>query len=258
MKINKIKVIFSSHLGDEKNKKFIAHISKTIGHNHEAICIENYNQFSLSEIYNEALQKYRTDDSILVFCHPDITFKTHNWGKLLINHFKNTNYGIIGVAGTTYLPKNGKWWSERESMIGIVEHTNKIRTWENRYSDPFNGVKPTVMIDGLFMAVNPSKLVHGFDEKYGKFHFYDLGFCVPNYLDGVDVGVMTNIRIIHESVGITNDDWERNRILFEKEYESELPIAIPPTYKDINTKLVRNPKVSIIIPTKDNPEIKWI
>ena len=52
---NKIVVIFSSHLGDEKNNEFINHIHKTIGVKHDVVCYTNYNQYSLSEIYNKAI-----------------------------------------------------------------------------------------------------------------------------------------------------------------------------------------------------------
>ena len=254
MKKNKITVVFSSHLGKEANVAFADHVNRTIGFNHEVVCIENYNEFSLSVIYNTAMEKYRTNDSIMVFCHPDITFKTKNWGRILINQFINTDYGIIGVAGTTYLAKTARWWEKREGMVGIVQHTNGINAWENKYSDSFYGVRPTIMVDGLFISVDPDKLIHHFDEKYGKFHFYDMGLCVPNYLDGVDVGVVTNIRILHNSVGITNDDWEKNRIKFAEEYSDELPMGIEPYHRDISLKLKRFPKVTVIIPTKDNAE----
>ena len=47
-------------------------------------------------------------------------------------------------------------------------------------------------------------------------------FCVDNYLDGCNVGVITSIRVLHESVGETDPDWEANRQRFVKDYE--LPI----------------------------------
>ena len=224
MKKNRITVVFSSHLGKEINNTFRQHIDNTIGVEHFIICYENPNEFSLSELYNEAIEHHSSDDNILAFCHPDIIFKTNNWGKLLLNQFHNHDYGILGVAGTTHLTETGRWWDKNECMIGIVEHTNGINTWENRYSESFYGVRPTVLVDGVFIAIDPEKIIHGFDTNYGKFHFYDLGFCIPNYLDGVNIGVITNIRILHKSIGITNEDWETNRIKFAENYKDELPI----------------------------------
>ena len=148
---DKIIVIFSSHLGNEKNNKFINHINNTIGVKHDTVCYQNYNEFSLAEIYNKAIIKYHDNNIIMVFCHPDIIIKTKNWGKILLNHFNYTNYGIIGVAGSTFIPESGMWWEDRSKMCGIVEHSNELNTWVSEYSNEFNGVKPTINIDGLFI-----------------------------------------------------------------------------------------------------------
>ena len=220
---NKIVVIFSSHLGEEKNRDFINHIHATIGStNHEVVCYTNYNQYSLSEIYNKAIIEYNKDNVIMVFMHPDIIIKTLNWGKRLLSHFNNSNYGIIGVAGTTFVPASGMWWEDRSKMYGIVEHTDGVSIWNSEYSNEFNGIKPVVHIDGLFIAVDCSKIKHGFDENYGKYHFYDIGLTIPNYNDGVNIGVITSIRILHKSIGQTNQSWEENRQKFINQYK--LPI----------------------------------
>jgi glycosyltransferase involved in cell wall biosynthesis len=220
---NNIVVVFSSHLGDEVNNEFVNHIHKTIGVKHKIVCYPNYNQFSLSEIYNNAINEHSNESTIMVFCHPDIIYKTLNWGKVLLNHFNHTDFGIIGVAGSTFIGKNS-WWEDRSKMVGIVWHSDKLSTWVSEYSNEFNGVKPTVNVDGLFMAVDCDKIVCKFNLNYGKFHFYDLSFCLPNYLEGCNIGVTTSIRILHKSVGQTNQEWEINRQKFVEEYKEDLPI----------------------------------
>lgn len=222
---NNIVVVFSSHLSEDENWKFIEHIDDTIGVKHKVICYPNHNEFSLSQIYNQALKDHNEKDSVFVCCHNDIVIKTPNWGKILLAKFNNTNFDIIGVAGSTYLPESGRWWDDPSKMLGIVEHTNGLREWVSTYSHEIHGVKEVVLIDGLFMAFNPETIVHKFDETYKGFHFYDLSFCVPNYLDGCEVGVTTSIRILHKSVGMTNEQWEANRQQFVKDYEEELPIT---------------------------------
>jgi glycosyltransferase involved in cell wall biosynthesis len=219
---NNIVVVFSSHLSEEVNQKFINHIHETIGAKHTVVCYPNFNQFSLAQIYNDALKVHKVDNCIFVFCHNDLIVKTRNWGKVLLNQFNYNDYGIIGIAGTTFIPASGMWWEDRSKMYGIVEHTNTMSTWVSEYSNPYNGVKPTVMIDGLFMGVDPDKIVRGFNENYGLFHFYDISFCVDNYLEDVNIGVITSIRVLHKSMGETNPSWEQNRIKFASEYK--LPI----------------------------------
>jgi len=219
---NNIVVIFSSHLGEELNQKFIKHIDDTIGVRHKVICYPNYNEFSLSQIYNDAIKTHKTKDCIFVMCHNDITIRTPKWGKVLINNFNHSNYGILGVAGSTFVPETGKWWEDRSKMYGIVEHTNGLNSWVSEYSNEIRGAQPVVMVDGVFIAFDPERIIHKFNESYSKFHFYDLPFCVDNYLDGCDVGVLTSIRILHQSVGETDPDWETNRLKFVEEYD--LPI----------------------------------
>jgi hypothetical protein len=61
---------------------------------------------------------------------------------------------------------------------------------------------------------------------------YDVDFCFQNYLEGVKVGVLFDIRITHKSIGMTNEEWEKNRISFSEKFETNLPIKIAKTKKD--------------------------
>lgn len=221
---NKIVVIFSSHLSDDEDSKFIKHITNTIGVKHKVFCYKNFNEYSLPELYNRALKEHYETNSIFVFCHNDIILKTMYWGKLLLNHFNHSDYAILGVAGTTFLPASGMWWEDRSKMYGIVEHTDGIKDWISEYSLPINGIQPTVVVDGVFMAVDPDGIECDFNEDYSKFHFYDIPFCFDNYLGNVNVGVISNIRVLHKSVGQTNQDWENSRKKFSEDYKDVLPI----------------------------------
>lgn len=235
MKKTKIIVVFSSHKDEEYNNNFIQHINDTIGVPRETYCYPNFNEYSLSEVYNNAIKNHAKEDAIMVFCHNDIEFETKDWGKKLLLHFNNkqNQYQIIGVAGVEEIHEHGCWWLEKDGktmnmskMIGIVNHDNGIRKWASEYSAKFKGVRPTVLIDGLFMAVDTSDIEHQFDEKYKGFHFYDVAFCIPNYLDGCNIGVITDIRITHKSIGQTDQNWELSRQQFADEYNHELPIIV--------------------------------
>lgn len=73
-----------------------------------------------------------------------------------------------------------------------------------------------------------TKIKHNFDESIPGFHFYDLGFTLKNYLEGVKIGVTTMVRVTHLSIGQTNEQWENNRQTFEDKYQNQLPIDILP------------------------------
>jgi GT2 family glycosyltransferase len=245
-----ISVVYSTRT---PNKQFQEHIKKSIGiKDYEIYEIVNNGTKSLTECYNEGLDK--TKNNIVVFCHDDITLK-EGWGKKVLKHFKETEYGILGMAGTTDMSEIGRWWQDNTKMIGIVSHSHEGKTWENRYSANFEDeVIETVMLDGLFFVAHKERIKTRFDESFKGFHFYDVDFTFNNHLNGVKVGVMFDIKITHKSIGMTNDEWEKNREQFVEKYKDKLPYKIKPELRyEIKTKVLKEtPKLGIIIPTKGN------
>ena len=130
-----ISVVFSTR---KDNQPHIDHIKKTsgLGKKIEVIHYVNDGEFGLTELYNKALKE--TTNNIVVFCHDDIIFNTKNWGRKLKSLFeKNPEYGIIGIAGTTDLI-DGRWWTLKESMNGIVSHQHEGKKWTGpmQFEDP--------------------------------------------------------------------------------------------------------------------------
>jgi hypothetical protein len=126
-------------------------------------------------------------------------------------------------------------------MNGIVSHQHEGKKWTNYYSkDQGNKITEMVVLDGLFFAIDKTKIKHTFDESFDGFHFYDLSFCFPNYLDGVKIGLTTLIRVTHLSIGMTNQQWEDNKIKFEEKYKDKLPIRLT-NNKTFEEKLEFNP-----------------
>ena len=211
----------------EHNPKFIEYLKKSSGFKKiEVIEKINNGEKSLSQVYNEILEESKTD--IVVLCHDDIYFDTNSWYYKLKTHFENSEYGILGVAGTTEMPTSGQWWEVRRKMIGIVNHESGGKKWTSKYSEDLGkSIRETVIVDGVFIALSKSRIKHNFDEEFKGFHFYDIGFCFKNQIEGVKVGVISNIRITHKSIGQTNEQWEENKKLFAKKYSENLPTKIP-------------------------------
>lgn len=211
----------------KKNSEYVDHLQTTSMYK-EVEIIEKVNngEKSLSQVYNEIINESK--NGIVILIHDDLVFETKNWGEKILKHFKKNNeYGILGLAGTKYLSENGRWWEVSSSMYGIVNHTDGQKKWSSTYSkDGGNRIEDVVVVDGLFIAINKNKIKHNFDESFDGFHFYDLGFCLPNFIDDVGVGVVYDVRVTHLSIGETNDRWEENRVLFSNKYASELPIDI--------------------------------
>ena len=219
------------------NPELQEYFKKTCGlKNVQVIEKVNNGEKSLNETYNEILEQ--SENNIVIFCHDDIYFETKSWGFKILDHFRKTNYGILGVAGSTYIPKSGKWWEDRRKMVGIVNHEHDGKKWESKYSDSQgNTIKETILVDGLFIAVQKDRIKYKFNEDVKGFHFYDLEFCISNHISEVKIGVLTNIRITHKSVGMTNEEWEKNRQLFSERHREILPIKLP-KQKDEKLKIL--------------------
>ena len=189
----------------------------------EIIPLENNGEYSLTEAYNKILSQSSND--IVVLCHDDIYFDTKNWGQKILNHFKrNEEFGILGVAGSVSLPSSAKWWDDFSKMRGIVNHEHGGKKWESKYSkNKGNKIDEVLLVDGLFIVFDKTKIKTNFNEQVDGFHFYDVDFTFRNYLEGVKIGVIYDVRITHKSIGQTNEQWEINRSKFAEIHKEDLP-----------------------------------
>ena len=158
-----ITVGFSTRKIDDE---FVEMLQKTSGvPNIQIIPIENNGEYSLTEVYNKIILKSHND--ILVLCHDDIYFDSKNWGSKILNHFKrNQDYGILGLAGTTNMPKSGRWWEDFSKVKGIVNHEHEGKKWESKYStSKGNQLDDVVLVDGLFIVINKKNIKKQFNEE---------------------------------------------------------------------------------------------
>jgi GT2 family glycosyltransferase len=257
-----ITLIYSTHKDQEYNNKFKQHLLQTVGLNDVQILeFVNHNQYSLSQVYNSGVTQSIYD--IVVCCHNDIKLEK-NWGKKLLEDYSNNpEFGIIGKAGSCYFSKSGVYWEKMyQTMVGqVYHHPDGQKKWLNKYSPKLPFLIPVVTIDGLFMSFDKTKCKHLFDETIGKFHFYDHLFCLPNYLDGVKIGVTSSFEITHQSMGKPNQEFLESKEKFVEKYKGHLPIDLKPTklyIPTINRKPIKNiGKVAIIIPTKGKVQMLY-
>ena len=209
------------------DNSFVELLKKSSGiSNLEILPVENNGQFSLTEVYNKILNDSK--NNIVILCHDDIYFDSKNWGQKILNHFKrNLDYGILGLAGTTHMPKSAKWWEDFSKMRGIVNHEHEGKKWESKYSSSLgNQIDDVVLVDGLFIVINKNNIKQPFNEEIGGFHFYDVDFSFRNFIDDVKIGVMYDVRVTHKSIGQTNEQWEKNREIFAEKYKEVLPVKV--------------------------------
>lgn len=218
----------------EHNQKHIDHLKKVGGHPKVEVIEYINNGEGLTKFYNKGLEESKFD--IVVFCHDDIEIESKQIAKKLIRHYENSDYGILGVAGTKELSETGRWWDNRKAMYGRVWHTHNGKKTLSKYShDLEKSVEEVVVVDGVFFSVMKSRLKETFNPDVKGFHFYDVDFCFRNYLKDIKIGVHTDIVINHMSIGETNDEWEINRGMFAEKYKGDLPIKINRVFTDTDS-----------------------
>jgi GT2 family glycosyltransferase len=241
---------------------FQEHLKKSIGvKDFEILEYQNNNEFSLAQIYNRGISESKFD--IVTCIHNDIKLE-NGWGKRLLEDFKNNpDFAIIGKAGSCYFPKSGIYWERmQQTMVGqVYHHPEGQKKWLSKYSAKLPYLIPVVTIDGLFISFDKTKIKNQFDETIGKFHFYDHGFCVPNYLDGIKIGVTSSFDITHQSVGRPNQEFFESKDKFLEKYQSILPLDLKPEkifVQEIKEKPIKNiGKVALVILTKSKVEMLY-
>ena len=225
---NKITVVFCSKKNGKENEPFITHLTDTCGCDVKIICIYNPNGISLSKIYSDILESNEIETDIVAFIHDDIEFLRKGWGSEILRLFnEHEEYGIIGVAGSAQFDENGAWWNY-ERKFGQVLHRNDGKSWLTAFSPLLDkDLEEVVVVDGLFMAINRKMITSNFSKNLSGFDFYDIDFCLSNFIDKkCKIGVTTNIRIAHNSIGKLKDSWYENKEIINNKFKEHYPIEI--------------------------------
>lgn len=223
-----ISVVFSSKNDANANSGFIEHIRETSGCDVDVCFVHNPNGVSLSKVYAEMLTSNDVKCDIVVFIHDDIEFLKDGWGKEVIRLFKeNKKYGIIGVAGSAYFDEGGAWWNY-DDKYGQVLHRHGGKSWLTAFSPLLDkDLQEVVVIDGLFMAVHRKRVTENFCRELLGFDMYDICMCITNFLQKkIKIGVTTNIRLAHNSIGELKPSWYENRDYINKRFGKYFPLKV--------------------------------
>lgn len=234
----KLVIGYSTNQPKAFQTKFNQELLSTVGLPEDRVSIiayENQRELSLTEAYNDLWDCASVfKDAIFVFIHHDVYFKSNGWGKTVLDLFNNHPIDILGLAGTETLHEHGVWWLDGNKNLNYKEAWGKV--W---HTDPELGEKmtdyssnkgcqilqPVAAIDGVFIAFNPDTCSE-FDEDFDEFHFYDISFCIKNFLEGRKIAITETIQLCHESSGHPPVIWEENRLKFCEKYANHLPISV--------------------------------
>lgn len=235
--LDNITVVVCSREDENTKKEFVTHVSETCGYSVHIIFLINKDGVSLTEVYSDIMKDIKTD--IVIFIHDDIEFLRKGWGKEIVRLFEtHQDYSIIGIAGSAEFDERGAWWNYK-NIYGQVLHRNNGKSWLTAFSPLFDkDLEEVCVIDGLFMAVHLKRLSEGFDVEFTGFNHYDTSFSISNYIDGkYKIGVTTNIRVAHNSIGETKQNWYDNLKLLNDKYKKYYPLNVQNDKKRRNEQL---------------------
>ena len=222
-----ISIVISSH----QPKYFTAlenNIAETVGVPYEIIKIENPGLMGIAEAYNKGAKKAKFEN--LLFLHEDVLFHTQNWGEKLIKHLADPKTGIVGVAGSDYVPKVPCGWfikDQSRNFFYLIQNTKSG-------NDPvfLNTVTkiqtPVFGVDGVFLAMKKEIFQElGFNEKLKGFHGYDLDISL-NSANRYKNYVISDILIEHFSLGGADANCFDANILVRRRFSGQYQTKISP------------------------------
>ncbi|WP_198321897.1 MULTISPECIES: glycosyltransferase [Methylococcus] len=186
------------------------------------------NTRGLPEVYNEAIDKSKSDPAILLFSHDDIQIPDIYLPNQV--HAAMKHFDIAGVAGNTRrLPAQPSWYfsafsnnrlvrDEITNLSGIVMHGNGFPECKlSYYGRPGKSVK---LLDGLLL-ITKSDTLHKHELRFDplfKFHFYDMDLCRQAESKNLIMGTWP-ITVIHGSAGdYTSTSWKESYIKYLNKY----------------------------------------
>jgi hypothetical protein len=209
----------------------IKSIKKTIGVEHEFIIFDNSKEnIGICEVYNlcakKSIYKY------LCFVHEDVFFESNKWASILIEKISSHgNIGIIGVAGTGYVPRNFISWGDNEKFdrCNYWQYSNKKEIYEKYNKNPINEIFSEVLIlDGVFLFLEKYiwQKIHFDENNFKGFHLYDSDFTFNVSLEYKNY-VYTGLDIYHKSSGNSNSkEYCDSLIKFQKKWKKHAPRSV--------------------------------
>ena len=228
-------------------------IAETCGVPYELIKIDNPGTMSITQAYN--IGSKRAKSPYCLFLHEDVIFHTSQWGETLLKHLSISNVGVIGIAGSSYVPKAPTGWYMPKSSYNFYHFIQNDKTQKHpelKKNFPENkSMQKVFAVDGVFMAINKNNIDGTlFNEKVEGYHGYDLEMSLrlSLYLQNY---IIDDILIEHFSKGNIDKQWLFNNInirkkmrCFQYQKQDDIEVEIQ-AFEDFISRYLRSEKVSL-------------
>lgn len=205
----------------------------------ELVIVENRGRCGLGQAYNEGLA--RAHGEFCCFLHDDARVWSAHWLDRLSRAVTVDAFDLVGVAGTTKMPRTGGWWDSgsgygRGSVVHLHADGQLNRNDYGPADDAYRGLSPVVSLDGVLLFGRRQHFESApFDEDlFGGFHFYDSDLSLRWLLwHGRRLAVVHGIDLVHKA-GTNMADWPRMLNRFHYRHGGFLPLSLAdvPTWLD--------------------------
>jgi hypothetical protein len=218
-------------------------VAETIGVPYEIIAVDNSkSQYTIFQAYNAGIEQSKHE--FLCFMHEDISFKTVDWGKVVIEAFKNNSaLGVLGVAGSSYKTFMPSGWIAAYAEKGV--YVNLLQSFKDKRKDLHAYANPrkescakVISVDGVWFCTRKSiaEKIRFDDSTFKGFHCYDVDFSLNVGLQH-EVAVTFDILINHFSEGSFDKDWATETIKLHKKWKLHLPLAAEQLSEEVRAEL---------------------
>lgn len=207
-------------------------IEHTIGVPFEIIAIDNKGTGNgICKVYNEGGK--RATFSILCFLHEDTLFATNDWGRLVLEHFKDSSIGLLGIAGGDTKGIVPSSWSTsfKSNEVNLIQHDTTGNSASRHIliteEKQLTVTKKVVALDGVFLCTRKQIFNRfTFDEtNLTGFHGYDIDYSLQLF-GRYGIIVAFDILIHHFSEGKPDKDWVNSAVIVSKKWNKKLPFSV--------------------------------
>lgn len=201
--------------------RFEKSLIRTIEIPYEIVVINNdVERLSLSKAYNKGGKMSKFD--YLLFVHEDVEFLQNCWGEKLIRILKDIEVGIVGIAGSTYLPSvPSGWYLPKEGLNNVFIHQGfKYKEASIRIDNEGEDMTPVFLLDGVFLAMRKNVWEEfPFNENLDGFHAYDID--ISQRVSTKYKNIFTKqVSIIHHSEGKVDKHYFDSILAFKKGFKN--------------------------------------
>lgn len=176
---------------------------------------------SMTMGYNKAMNQ--TDAKYKVYLHQDVFIINKDFIYNFLEIFnEDKNIGIIGFAGSKFIPTNAIWWESNENYGKVYDSCTGIMR-ELVFNEVNNNFEEVQCIDGFMMITQYD--IEWQEDVFDGWHFYDISQSVEFLKKGYKVVIpKQNIPWCIHDCGIvtTSNGYEDYRIKFIERYSDYL------------------------------------